>query len=130
MFINQFVLALAVTGLLLLGLFALGRRASFPGFVGVFALLFLFVWAGGIWVGPQGPAWLGVSWLTFLFLGVFMTVLILAAAPRRRHGSADDPADKEGDPLSKAHPGIVLGGFYWLALMLLGVAILVHYVVT
>jgi hypothetical protein len=49
-----------------------GVRDRIPELVMVFVLLFLFAWAGAAWIGPAGPALLGVYWLP----GVVVTVLI------------------------------------------------------
>jgi hypothetical protein len=40
-----------------------------------FTIVFLAAWAGGIWITPAGPAFLGIYWLSFLVIGLLFALL-------------------------------------------------------
>ncbi len=65
---------------------ALGTRGPWNSFIWFFLVIFLFSWGGGVWLTPFGPTGWGVSWLPFLFVGFFVTLLLLAATPRSARG--------------------------------------------
>ncbi|MBN2350975.1 MAG: hypothetical protein JXD23_00290 [Spirochaetales bacterium] len=60
------------------------KNRSALDFAAYFVVLFLFIWAGGVWIRPFGPALLGVSFIRFLIVGLVATLFILALAPNRR----------------------------------------------
>ena len=75
---------------------ALDTRGPWDSFWWFFVVIFLFSWGGGLWITPFGPTGWGVSWMPFLMVGFFVTVLLLAATPqssRRRMGSKNKAAD-------------------------------------
>lgn len=95
----------------LLGL-ALGTRGPWNSLIWFFLVIFLFSWGGGVWLTPFGPTGWGVSWMPFLFVGFFVTLLLSAATPRAARGRR---ALKTGDPASRnlkerAAEGNELGG--------------------
>jgi hypothetical protein len=52
-----------------------------------FTVVFLAAWAGGIWVTPAGPSFLGIYWLSFLIVGLILALLFetitVLARPRK-----------------------------------------------
>jgi hypothetical protein len=46
-----------------------------------FILLFLATWAGGVWLTRFGPLLWGVSWVSFLVVGLFFALLLAALIP-------------------------------------------------
>ncbi len=64
--------------------FVFERNRSALDFAAYFVVLFLFIWAGGVWIQPFGPALFGVSFIRFLIVGLIATLFILALAPNRR----------------------------------------------
>lgn len=58
-----------------------------------FFILFPLIWAATAWIGPYGPAIMGISWLPVLLVGIVLTLLIAAVSPRTvRSASATGPA--------------------------------------
>jgi hypothetical protein len=86
----ELALALALASALSLGVAAVLRRSKLRGHgvaltlavLGFFALVFAGTSAFGGWIAPIGaPVW-GVSWLSFLFVGLTVAlVLALSAIP-------------------------------------------------
>jgi hypothetical protein len=80
------VFALAIAFFLTVIFVVLGRRArSWHRIIIFFVLVFLAAWAGGVWIGPVGPAILGVYWLSFFVVGLIFALLqeALAAFAKR-----------------------------------------------
>jgi hypothetical protein len=54
-----------------------GRRAkSWRRIVLFFLIIFFAAWAGGVWITPVGPVFLGVYWLTFFIVGLVFALLL------------------------------------------------------
>jgi hypothetical protein len=99
-----FVIALALSLFLavFLGWRPRGKMESTAGISALFLfmILFLAVWAGGVWITPFGPALWGVYWLPFVVVGILTALLLLAAGappPRRPRTRMDavQQAEKE-----------------------------------
>jgi hypothetical protein len=124
----QILLALAIAALLTGALTAgLGRRGPGPaaGFLFFFVLLFLFTWAGGLWLVPAaGTSW--ARWITFPVVGLFV-LLILAALippiPKR-----DVPPSPEAQ-VAAEETSLVMGVFFWILLLGLLAAVISYYAV-
>ena len=65
-------------------LFLTSESRSVSGFMIYFAVLFLLIWAGGIWIRPAGPYLWGVPVFSFMIVGFVVTLFLLIAAPGRR----------------------------------------------
>ncbi len=109
-------------------IFAYGfrRRGLWPGFLLFFLIVFLFTWAGGVWVTPFGPQYAGVHWLPFLIVALVIAFLIAAAIPP----SYTRPRTSESEDLRTARAREVshfLGIFFWILVAVLLVALLVRY---
>ncbi len=126
MFIVEILSALVIAFLFAM-LFGAAFRDSEarPGFLFAFMLFFLFAWAGGLWIGPFGPALFGVYWLpgialvllVFLLLGVFVD-----RAPRTRR-------EARAELETRVAIGTLFGVFFWILVVLLIAAIVVGYLV-
>jgi hypothetical protein len=91
-----------------------------------FLVVMLATWALGAWIMPFGPLLWGVPWLTFLFVGVIVAlVMVTATAPAtaRRRASV---GERDGAPGPQAVPE-VFSVFFWVLLALLMMAALTGY---
>lgn len=90
MLLTEFLFALLVAIVITL-IFPLGfrRRVVWPGLFLFFMIIFLAAWAGGRWLTPIGPAAFGVFWLSFLVMGIFIALVIAAAAAPRRESTVE-----------------------------------------
>lgn len=126
LFIADLLLALMIAILLtsLFGLLFRGLRKGSEIWI-FFLILFLASWAGGIWLTPFGQPIFGVSWLSFLSIGLF-TALVLTALipPSRPQRMADTPKAQTGQ---EARAVFNVDIFFWVLLLGLFVAILVAY---
>ena len=121
--------AAVIFSLLLAGLFGWRHPSGAATGAGeailfAFIVLFLGAWVGGIWLAPFGPTAWGVSWVPFALAALFVMFLLLAVAPRRRPPrTGPGRAEDAETPL----PTVVFGGFFWLLVIALIVALIVAY---
>ena len=127
-FLVAFVFALVLTWIF--GA-AVGTTGPWSGFWVFFLTVLLFSWAIGLWVRPLGPALWGVYWLPYVVFGLFLALLIAAAAPvdRRPRAERRPPAPGRAVPESVGATGTVVAVsvFVWIALAVMAVAILIGY---
>jgi len=125
MFLWHLIFAIVVA-LLISVIFGLGFRRTgvWPGIFIFFLIIFLFSWAGGVWLAPFGPTLAEVYWLPFLFVGILIALFLAAAVPpeRSRRRSIEVPEQEvaEGETM--------LGVFFWFLIVLLIIAIAVFYI--
>lgn len=104
-----------------------------------FAIVFLGSWAGGVWVRPVGPPWVGVYWTPFLLVGVVIALLIVTLLPARSARS-DAPArspntvelvEHSRAEVDQAEAGGItqFGLLFWMLIATLFVLVVVGYVV-
>ena len=83
-FILELITALIVA-LILSGLFAMATRRGGrrTGLIWIFLLIFFATWAGGVWLRPFGPTLWGVHWLSFLIIGIIVSLVLAVLTPQR-----------------------------------------------
>lgn len=121
-----FIIALAVSVVFTVGL---KRRGAWPSFFILLLLVFLVTWAGGVWITPFGPLLWGSYWLPFLFVGIIVSMLLTVF-----EGSASDTSvrlltrkEKEEEQEQSRAEAAVLGTFFWVLIVLLGLVIVLRY---
>ena len=122
MVFGEIVLAFVI-GLLLALIFAygFGRTGPWGGFLWFFLVLFLTAWAVGLWAEPIGPVVWDVAWVPIFFGALFVALLVAAIPPTPGRPSAVSEPET-------AETVTAVGLFFWLMLLVLGVAILFAYV--
>lgn len=115
-FMILLVLAVLVSWLLVGGL--RWRRTAGESAIasGLFALILvsLALWSAFLWIPPTGPAFLGVTWVPLLVVGVLVIMLLAAAAP--------PPTTRADGPPTPAGEG-AWGMFFWIAVIVFGMLI-------
>ncbi len=134
MFMLDMIFALVIgLGLAVLVYSVLGRRGPGPmaGLVVFAVLLFLAVWAGGIWLGPIGPLAWGVPWLTFVLVGVIVTLFLATMLPPvSQAAQAEPPPTLEqtaADQAASSAALLAISGFFWALILLLLALVVVGY---
>jgi Ca2+/H+ antiporter len=124
----ELVFAMAVSLFLTVVFAVIGRQAKSRRRVIVFFVIVFFgAWAGGVWLSPVGPVFLGVYWLAFFVVGlIFALVLEGVAAFTERSAEAERKAD-QSDTQEEGEIESVLGVFIWILLAVLVAAIAVGY---
>lgn len=101
------------------------RPDAGPAGLFLFLILFLAIWAGGVWLAPFGPMVWGVAYIPFLIVAIVVTLLLIAAAPPRRPKSSEEVV-KEAEEAATA--GLVFGLFFWILLIALAAAVILKYI--
>jgi len=124
MVVPDFFFAL-VLALLLAWIFqaAFGTRGPGDRFIWFFLIIFLFAWAGGVWIAPIGPMWWGVSWIPVLATGIFIALLLTAAAP----GTPRNRREARTQAATEDTVAAALGIFFWILVVLLVLSIIGRY---
>src|SRR5205085_11709591 len=100
-----------------------GTRAPGDKFIWFFLMIFLFAWAGGIWIAPIGPLWWGVSWIPVLATGFLIALLLTAIAPR----SPRNRQEARVQVAAEETVVVALGTFFWILIALLVLSIIGRY---
>lgn len=133
MFFYDMLLAIALA-LLVITLLVPSRRYhganGAPGWVFLFPLLFLLIWASGAWLTPVGMPVAGVYWLSFVIPAIFLALLLFALAHPSRPAKGNDKDVLPGNAAEEAAAGTALAFsiFFWALLIAALVAVIVRYV--
>lgn len=88
-----------------------------------FLILFLAVWAGGLWLAPVGPYWHEISIVPLIFIGLLFALLLAAATPP---ATPSPDIRKTGEEIQeKNKAAAAVGLFFWILLVALIAAIIV-----
>jgi peptidoglycan/LPS O-acetylase OafA/YrhL len=102
MIIAELVFALSIALFLTLVLTVLVRRVkSMRRMIVFFLVVFLAAWAGGIWITPAGPKFLGIYWLSFLAVGIIFALLfeVISGLSRPRQRLPDKEVKREAEEI-------------------------------
>lgn len=119
------VLAVIVIG----GLMAFAGGRSGVNVWPVLVLFFLAIWAGGLWLTPAGPSMIGVSWMPFLFVAIFIVLFWVAAPPppKRTSRAGEQTATSIVQEKDTTVTAADLGVLFWVLLVALAIAALARY---
>jgi hypothetical protein len=125
MFISDLLVAL-VTATVFVAVLGGGVRRLPLGRVllGMYAVLFLVTWAGGIWLTPPAAGAAVGPLLPFLVVGLVIALIMTALIPRH-------PPRTRGEALrrddAKREIGSFVNLFFWLVVLVLVVVIALRY---
>jgi len=100
------------------------REGTWAGIALLFVLLFLFVWAGGVWVSPFGPTLWGGYFLPFLIVGIVLALVFAAIIPPRRPRTAQEAIE---EARTEAAIDAAFSAFFWVLVIVLLISIVAHY---
>ena len=126
MWISDLLLSI-ISAILFLGLVIVilkpNRKGDqvWSGLIFLFLILLLPIWAGGVWVGPMGPALFGVYALPFLFVGLGVTLLLVAVTPSLIRSHSQDMQKAEVAPFN------TFGPFFFIFVLLFFLVIMSKY---
>jgi len=102
-----------------------GRKGLWPSLIFLFLLIFIATFAGGLWIQPFGPLLWGVYWAPFLLIGFVVMLLVAAVIPPRRPRNTKEAIRQASE---RAETEWTLGIFFWLLLLVFGIAIIARFV--
>jgi Na+/proline symporter len=128
MVIWEFLFVLLLAGIITALLAGSGRRfGPGEGIIAFFFIVLLFSWAGGLWLAPFGPLYMGIYWLPYLFMGVIIALLLAALIPPRQPHTMKEADERatEADIVAASAFSV----FFWIFLLVLILAILAGYLI-
>ncbi len=87
-----------------------GTKGPWDSFLWFFLVVGLFAWAGGVWLVPFGPTWMGIGWFPIFFMGFLAVLLLTSASPRKYIKPIPTKAEAETARESR----IAIDFFFWL----------------
>jgi hypothetical protein len=117
---------------------ALGTRGPWRAAWTLFLVLFLAMWATGLYVSPVGPVYWGIAWVPIIFAGILFSVFLIAVMPdagrikRRSRNSKVETANKDANLTNLDSTEITsatIGGFFWILIILFTIAIIIGLVI-
>lgn len=127
----EILISLFLAFVIVWGLIAYAGESGGWGAWPVFLLFFFAILAGGLWLTPVGPPLVGVYWVPFLFVALFITLFWASAPPpprRKGRRSTQPPVPSTQDDLPPSPAG--LGALFWLLLIGLAMVALFRYAVS
>lgn len=108
-----------------------GQTGIFPTILYLFFIIFLFTWAGGIWLTPMGPRTWNVQWLPFFIVGFIITLMLITLVPpkKRRDDSNIRLARRNREQRINQETARALNIFFWILMIILLVTIAVRYLI-
>jgi hypothetical protein len=130
MFVANIAFAMG-TALLFTFVFRRGLKRPGPwsSWLPFFLVLLLAGWAGGLWISPVGPVFMGIYWLPIVMIGLLVSLLLAAASlPTRQRPKVETISEvKEQEAMTQK----ALDAFFWILLVsLLAAVVLGYYRVT
>ena len=90
----------------------------------LFAILFLSTWAGGVWLRPFGPMFLGALWMPFLVMAFFVVLILAAVVPMRPRYEIGETVEEAED---ETHTDEELGAAFWALFVAFCMVLIVRY---
>ncbi len=130
-FIELFASVIFAVVISSMSVYLLRRSGYRMAFFGLFLLVLLAIWAGGIWIKPVGPDIGGVYILPFIIAGILVVVVMLAFTRQKGPYGRKETIEflekvKDQEDIQKI-TNISLNLFFYFLLVLLIVAIVVNY---
>jgi uncharacterized membrane protein YgaE (UPF0421/DUF939 family) len=100
------------------------RPGAGPAFIYLFMILLFAVWAGGAYMQPVGPMLWGVAWVSFIVIGLLISLVILALIPPKRPRTRRERAEAaQAEAEAQAGAESLASAFFWMLLVLLLLAV-------
>jgi Ca2+/H+ antiporter len=131
MIFAELVFALAIALFLTVVFTVMGGRAkSRKRIVVFFFIVFLAAWAGGLWITPVGPAFLGVYWLSFFVVGLIFALLLEAGQAFSKPAKTRDKKiqEEELDRKEERELESTLSAFFIILILAFVLVIIIGYI--
>jgi hypothetical protein len=119
------LMAVVFTAIFVVGLRRTGPWSSVVAF---FLVIFLAAWAGGLWVSPAGPVFVGVYWLPIILVALLVG-LLLAAVPPQPPRRVETISRAQGEAQQERAVRRAFDAFFWTLVIAFSALIVLGYVV-
>lgn len=127
MFVVQLLFTLCMALIFTL-IFTVGfrRRGPWSNILAFFAVVFLAAWAGGLWISPAGPVFMGIYWLPIVLIA-FLVGLLLASVPPRPPHQVETISEAQEQAQERREVVRIFDAFFWMLLVGFTVVIVLGY---
>lgn len=123
MIFGDFLIALIISLFFTIVLAASGQKhRSWQKIIIIFLIILFASWAGGIWITPVGPSFLGIYWLSF-FIVALISALVLETISAL-HAPPPDIDNKETRKKEEALEVLISISFLMLLVIFIAVIII------
>jgi hypothetical protein len=129
MFLTELLFALCMALLFTL-IFTMGLKRPGPwsAWWAFFLVIFLAAWAGGLWISPAGPVFIGIYWLPILLVTFIFAILLASVAPPRSRQAKVETISQVEQQETTAEK--VFDIFFWVLVISLSAVIVLGYFFT
>jgi hypothetical protein len=126
MIFGEFLIALVIALFFTIVLAVSGKKhRTWKKMITIFLLMLFASWAGGIWISPVGPAFLGIYWLSFFIVALILALILETVSAL--HASPSDINKKETRKKEEALE-ILISTSFLILLILFIIVIVIGYV--
>jgi hypothetical protein len=123
MIFGEFLIALIISLFFTTVLAVSGKKhRSWKKIVSIFLIMLFSSWAGGIWITPVGPSFMGIYWLSY-FIVALILVLIMETISAL-HAPPSDIDTKETRNKEEALEVLISTSFFILIILFIVVIVL------
>jgi hypothetical protein len=124
------VFALAIALFLTVVIAVMGRARTWKKSILFFFIVFLAAWAGGLWITPVGPTFLGVYWVSFFVVGIIFALVLetVQAFSRSKRASGTAVPEEEMDKKEERELESTLSVFFFILVFAFFLVIIIGYV--
>jgi hypothetical protein len=128
MFLAELIFALLMAVLFTL-IFAVGlrRRGPWASLWAFFLVVFLAAWAGGLWISPAGPMFVGIYWLPMILVAFVFAILLAGVGGPASRGPKVETISEVKEQETAAERAFDV--FFWVLLISLILIIVLGYLV-
>lgn len=126
MILGDFLIALVIALFFTIVLVASGRKhRSWKRIITIFLIMLFASWAGGVWITPVGPAFLGIYWVSFLIVALILALVMETISAL--HASPED-IDKRETREKEESLEILISASFLILLIVFMIVIIIGYV--
>jgi hypothetical protein len=123
MIFGDFLIALIISLFFTIVLVASRQKhRSWKKIITIFFILLFASWAGGVWITPVGPAFLGIYWLSFFIVALILSLVLETVSAL--HASPSDVAEKDTIKEEESIEVLISISFLLLLIIFIGVLII------
>jgi len=126
MIFGDFLMALVIALFFTIVLTVSGKKyRSWKRIIVIFLIMLFASWAGGVWITPVGPAFLGIYWLSFFIVALILALTLETVSAL--HATPSDIDKKETRKKEEALE-ILISTSFLILLIVFMIVIIVGYI--
>ena len=123
MIFGEFLIALIIALFFTTVLAVSGKKhRSWKKIMSIFLIVLFASWAGGVWITPVGPAFLGIYWLSFFIVALILVLILETVAAL--HATPTSFDKKESRKEEEALEALISTSFLMLLVVFIIVIVL------